>query len=97
MTRAKRSLKINLEVTGRSIEISRLVQIGRGDDANQENIFEVRYTENAKCAVITILGGKFFFWHEKIFFEDANISRNVPTLTIRGSFFRWVEKMKIFS
>jgi hypothetical protein len=52
----------------------------------QPQYFSARYEENAKSAVINILGVKFFFWIEKIFFASTSISQNVPTLTIRGVF-----------
>ena len=44
-----------------------------------------------------ILGGKLFFWIEKIFFERAHISRNVPTFTIRGVFGLSTKKWRLFS
>ena len=54
--------------------------------AISEKMFLGGHEENAKSAVINILGVKFFFWIEKIVLAGTSISRNVPTLTIRGVF-----------
>src|SRR5215831_18867936 len=89
----QRYLEIKLVVTGRSVEISRLVQIGKGDDTSKKISLARGTRKTLKTPSIHSKGGS-CPRTENIFRCGTRKTQKTPSLTYRGQSFLSARKNK---